>query len=324
MSGNDVMSIESMPVESTAERSPAIPGQSASPGASARPSAAAKPSVPGTLSDGAPLRMTVPAIDLRVFDALSTPVRLWNSPVFHGLDNIPETGPVMLVGNHTLLGGVDAPLLVHEIYHRTGRVVRGLAENVLMRVPPVRELVHRIGSVRGSRDNCRTLLDNGEAVIVFPGGGREAMRRKGEKYHLKWEGRTGFARMAIEAGAPILPTAMIGADDVFDVVFDGDHPVMSPLRWTVEALGIRGNLTPPLMRGIGPTVVPRPERFYYSIGTPIETTPWQDATDLDAAAEELQQVVRKALEEEITALLAERDRDRGRTLWGRVRGAVGL
>ncbi|MEU6561029.1 lysophospholipid acyltransferase family protein [Nocardia nova] len=276
------------------------------------------------LSDGAPLHMRVPALDLRFFDALSMPVRWWNSPVFHGLENLPGSGPVMLVGNHTLLGGVDAPLLVHEIYHRTGRVVRGLAENVLMRVPPVREMVHRIGSVRGSRDNCRTLLDHGEAVIVFPGGGREAMRHNRAKYQLEWEGRTGFARMAIESGVPILPTAMIGADDVFDVVFDGDHPVMSPLRWAVEALGIRANLTPPLMRGVGPTVLPRPERFYYSIGAPIETTPWRDAPDLDAAATELQRVVRKAVEEEITHLLAERDRDRGRTLWGRVRGAVGI
>lgn len=324
MSGNDSTSVE-FATDPTAAEGDAAPELHAA--AAADHSAVARgdhSAVPKSLSDGAPLRMTVPATDLRIFDALAMPVRLWNSPVFHGLDNIPESGPVMLVGNHTLLGGVDAPLLVHEIYHRTGRVVRGLAENVLMRVPPVRELVHRIGSVRGSRDNCRTLLDNGEAVIVFPGGGREAMRRKGEKYHLKWEGRTGFARMAIEAGAPILPTAMIGADDVFDVVFDGDHPVMSPLRWTVEALGIRGNLTPPLMRGIGPTFLPRPERFYYSIGAPIETTAWQDAPDLDAAAAELQQVVRKALEEEITHLLAERDRDRGRTLWGRVRDAVGL
>lgn len=279
---------------------------------------------PVTLSDGAPLQMTLSANDLRMFDVLTASVRMWNSPVFHGLENIPETGPVMLVGNHTLLGGVDGPLLVHEIYRRTGRVVRGLAENVLMRVPPVRELVHWIGAVRGSRENCRALLDNGQAVLVFPGGGREAMRRKGEKYQLKWEGRTGFARMAIETGATIVPTAMIGADDVFDVVFSGDHAVLLPLRRTVEVLGIRGNLTPPLMRGIGPTVVPRPERFYYSAGTPIETTAWRDATDPDAAAAELQQVVRKALEEEIIHLLAERERDAGRTLWGRVRGAVGI
>ncbi|MBO0853095.1 MAG: acyltransferase family protein [Nocardia sp.] len=276
------------------------------------------------LSDGAPLRRVVSENDIRIADVIAAPVRLWNSPVFHGVENLPESGPAVLVANHTMLGGIDGPLLVHEVHRQSGRVVRGLAENVLMIVPPVRDLVHWIGSVRGSRENCRALLDNGEAVLVFPGGGREAMRCKGEKYHLKWEGRTGFARMAIETGAPILPTAMIGADDVFDVVFDGEHPVMSPLRWTVEALGIRGNLTPPMMRGVGPTFIPRPERFYYSIGTPIETTPWQDAEDLDLAAADLQQVVRKALEEEITHLLAHRERDRGRTLWGRLRDVVGI
>ncbi|MCM6774197.1 acyltransferase family protein [Nocardia sp. CDC159] len=276
------------------------------------------------LSDGAPLHMSWGEIDRLIADSITAPVRAWTSPRFYGLDNIPDEGPVLLVGNHTLLGGVDAPLLVHEILVRRGRLVRGLAENVLMRVPPVRDLVHRMGSVRGTRANCRTLLANGEAVIVFPGGGREAMRRKGEKYVLKWEGRTGFARMAIEAGAPILPVAMIGADDVFDVVFDGDHPVMWPLRRTVEALGIRRELTPPLMRGLGPTWIPRPERFYYSVGSPIETGSWRDDDDLDAAAADLQVVVRKALEEEIKFLLDERERDSGRTLWGRMRSAVGF
>ncbi|WP_232534921.1 lysophospholipid acyltransferase family protein [Nocardia terpenica] len=278
----------------------------------------------GVLSDGAPLRIRLSDGDLRLFDALAAPVRMWTSPRFYGLDNIPDSGPVLLVGNHTLLGGVDAPLLLHEILHRRGRLVRGLAENVLMRVPAVRDLVHRMGSVRGNRANCRALLASGEAVIVFPGGGREAMRRKGEKYVLKWEGRTGFARMAIEAGAPVLPVAMIGADDVYDVVFDGDHPVMRPLRWAVEALGIRRELTPPLMRGLGPTLLPRPERFYYSVGTPIDTAPWRDTDDPDSAAAELQVVVRKALQEELTFLLGERDRDGGRTLWGRVRETVGL
>ncbi|MGV9677468.1 lysophospholipid acyltransferase family protein [Nocardia sp. NPDC003482] len=279
-------------------------------------------SMPAPLSDGAPMHMSWGDVERLVADALAAPVRAWNSPRFHGLDNIPETGPVLLVGNHTLLGGIDAPLLVHEIWLRRGRLVRGLAENVLMRLGPVRAFVHRLGSVRGTRENCRTLLANGEAVIVFPGGGREAMGRKDEKYALRWEGRTGFARMAIEAGVPILPVAMIGADDVFDVVFDGDHPLMWPLRRTVEALGIRRELTPPLMRGVGPTWIPRPERFYYSIGEAIETTPWRDAPDLDAAAAELQTVVRKGLEEELRFLLDERDRDSGRTLWGRVRAAL--
>ncbi|MFJ1456822.1 lysophospholipid acyltransferase family protein [Nocardia sp. N2S4-5] len=281
------------------------------------------PGLAGALSDGAPLRIPLRDSDIRAFDALTAPMRAWVSPVFHGLDNIPADGPVLLVGNHNFLG-IDTPLLWPEIARTRGRLVRGLAENVLITVPGVRHALHRVGCVRGNRANCRTLLEQGEMLLVFPGGGREAVRRKGEKYVLKWAGRTGFARMAIETGAPIVPVAMVGADDAFDILLDGQGAALRPLRTLVQALGLPPNLTPPLVTGFGPTWIPKPERFYYSAGTPIETTPWADADDLDAAAEELQAVVRKALEEELTFLLAERDKDRGRTLWGRARGALGL
>ncbi|MFE7801981.1 lysophospholipid acyltransferase family protein [Nocardia sp. NPDC057440] len=274
------------------------------------------------LSDGAPLTVSLTDTDLRVLDTLLAPLRAWTSPRYYGLENIPADGPVLLVGNHNLMGGIDAPLLLPEILRRRGRLIRGLAENVLISVPGVRELLHHFGAVRGSRRNCLALLARGEAVIVFPGGGREAVRRKNEKYVLKWEGRSGFAHMAIEAGAPIVPVAMIGVDDAYDIVLDGDHPVLRPLRWVVEALGLSKDLTPPLIRGIGPTVLPRPERFYFSAGAPIDPAPWRDAVDKHTAAVELRDIVRKELEEELKFLFAERERDSGRTLIGRLRGLL--
>ncbi|WP_067546356.1 lysophospholipid acyltransferase family protein [Nocardia crassostreae] len=286
-----------------------------------------QPSDKGTprgLTDGAPLHVELTDTDRRVIDVLTAPSRAWFSPRFHGLENIPADGPVLLVGNHTLAGGTDAPLLAHEVLVKRDRLVRGLAENVLIDVPVLRDGLHRLGIVRGNRHNCTTLLEQGEAVAVFPGGGREAMRGKGQKYKLLWEGRTGFARMAIETGAPIVPMAMIGGDDIYDIVFDGDDPVMRPLRKLVVGLGLRASLTPPLIRGVGPTLLPKPERFYYSLGTPIDTSPWRDADDPEEAALELQTVVRKALEGELDFLLAERDKDRGRSLLGRTLSAVGL
>ncbi|MEV0462747.1 lysophospholipid acyltransferase family protein [Nocardia tengchongensis] len=276
------------------------------------------------LTDGAPLHVDLTDTDRRIIDALMAPSRAWFSPRFYGMENFPLEGPVLLVGNHSLAGGTDAPLLAHEILERHDRLVRGLAENVLIDVPGLRDVLHRWGIVRGNRHNCTTLLEKGEAVAVFPGGGREAMRGKGQKYQLMWEGRTGFAKMAIAAGAPIVPIAMVGGDDVFDIVFDGDHPAMLPIRKAVEGLGLRSSLTPPLIRGLGPTLVPKPERFYFSLGTPIDTSPWRDVEDTEMAAVELQAVVKKALEGELDFLLAERDRDRGRSLLGRTLGRFGL
>lgn len=274
---------------------------------------------PPQLSDGAPLSIDLGTADLRFLEALLAPVRAWSAPRFFGLSNIPESGPVLLVANHNLLGLIDAPLLLPEVLRRRGRLIRGLAENVLIRVPGVRHMLHHYGSVRGTRENCRTLLEHGEAVIVFPGGGREAIRRKGEKYTLRWEGRTGFARLAIECGVPILPVAMIGIDDAYDILADKDDLLLRPLRRVVEGLGIHAELTPPLVRGLGPTVIPRPERFYFSVGTAVDPQPWCAAHDRAEAAQQLSLVVQKALREELTFLLGERDRDRGRTLAGRLR-----
>lgn len=273
------------------------------------------------LSDGAPLNPAPSEWDIRAFEAVLAPLRAWTSPKFYGLENIPAEGPVLIVANHNLLGGIDAPLIMPEILRVRGRLVRGLAEHVLM-VPGVRDFLHHFGAVRGTRSNCLALLERGEAVVVFPGGGREAIRRAGEKYELKWEGRTGFARMAIQAGVPIVPLAMIGIDDAYDIVFDGQHPVMSPVRWTCRLLGINTELSPPLVKGVGPTPLPRPERFYFSAGTPIDPTPWMEADDLDGASADLRDVVRKGLEEELQFLFNERDRDSGRTLVGRLRSVL--
>jgi 1-acyl-sn-glycerol-3-phosphate acyltransferase len=259
---------------------------------------------------------------IRRMDALAAPLRAWFSPRFHGLENIPTEGPALLVANHSLVA-LDGSLLMHEILRHHGRVLRGLGDHALMASPRVRRFVQRMGTVRGTRANCRALLENGQLVLVLPGGSREALRRKHETYVLKWEGRTGFAHTAIAAGVPIVPVAMIGSNDAFPVLVDGQHALMRPLRWLAKATGSDPELTPPLFHGIGPTFVPKPERFYYSVGEPIETTAWRDTENPAAAATELQSLVRKALEEELTFLLAERDCDRGRTLRGRVLEALG-
>ncbi|MGE5441823.1 MAG: hypothetical protein ACM3Q0_02020, partial [Bacteroidota bacterium] len=57
-------------------------------------------------------------------------------------------------------------------------------------------------------------------IVVFPGGGREVARRKGEQYKLIWKARTGFVRMAIRYGYPVVPFAQVGADDAFDILVD--------------------------------------------------------------------------------------------------------
>ncbi len=269
------------------------------------------------LSDGAPLTVSFTPYGMLFIDTLLAPLRAWVSPRFHGLENIPADGPVMLVGNHSLVA-IDVSLLHQELLHRRGRVLRGMGDDALMSSTPIRKMIQWQGSVRGSRENCRTLLEHGEMVLVLPGGTREAFRSKARKYALRWEGRTGFAQVAIEAGVPIVPVAMVGSNDAYDIVVDGDHAVMGPLRRLGER-GPRANPAPPLFHGIGPTFVPKPQRFYYSVGAPIDAAQWSGPGDRSA---ELQSVVHAALETELDFLLTEQARDRGRTLRGRIRGGL--
>ncbi|WP_232542395.1 lysophospholipid acyltransferase family protein [Nocardia bovistercoris] len=263
------------------------------------------------------MRITFGPDDLRRVDRLVAPMRAWFSPRFYGLDNIPAEGPVLLVANHSMIA-FDCGLLMTEIMHRHGRVVRGLGDHALMDRPAIRRAVQRIGGVRGTRENMRILLSRGEIVLVLPGGSAEAIRRKHERYALKWKGRTGFAEVAIETGARIVPVAMVGANDAYDVVVDGEHPLMWPMRW-YAARRDRSAITMPIFRGLGPTLIPKPQRFYYSFGEPIDATRWRGAGE---GALELQSAVRVAVEKEFAFLFAERDQDPGRTMSGRGRQAL--
>lgn len=273
------------------------------------------------LTDGAELTYRPSPADLRrAFTAL-TPARSYFAPRFYGLENIPADGPVLLVGNHTLFGVLDAPLMVERIYRDRGRFVRSLAENAHYAIAPWSALLQRGGAVRGTRDNCRALLAAGETVLVFPGGGREVAKRKGEKYQLIWKQRTGFARMAIEAGCPIVPFGAVGAEECFDIVADADHRVFWPARRVVEGLGGRWELAFPLVRGVGPSLLPRPARFYFGFGAPIGTATLTGRLDQDAAAWTLREQIAAAVTGQIAMLQAERDGDPQRHFGARLRAS---
>ena len=127
---------------------------------------------------------------------------------------------MLLAGNHTIYGVLDIPMLALGVYEETGRVVRGLGDDNHFAVPVWRDILTRLGAVRGTRENCGRLFEAGEAVLVFPGGGREVFKHKGERYKLVWKERVGFARLAIQYGVPIVPFASVGVEDMFEIVLE--------------------------------------------------------------------------------------------------------
>jgi 1-acyl-sn-glycerol-3-phosphate acyltransferase len=247
------------------------------------------------------------------------PLRALHSPRCLGIGNVPRRGGVMLAGNHTIYGVLDVPLMFAEIYERRGRVLRSLGDHAHYSVPVWRDLLTRFGTVRGTRDNCAELMAAGEPVLVFPGGGREVMKRKDEAYKLIWKERVGFVRLALVHGYPIVPFGAIGVDDAYDIHLDGDHTLMAPARAIAGMLTGRPEMVPPLATGVGP--LPRPERYYFGFGRPIPTRNAGDPND-EGLVRKLRDRVRTGVYAQIEELKAVRAADPERYPPARLRRSV--
>lgn len=175
----------------------------------------------------------------------------------HGLEHIPTEGPAVVAVNHSL-ATYDVALLVLAVYEYTGRVMRGLGDRSLFQTPVIRSTLPRIGAVDADPAAARALLEAGELVVVAPGGMREALRTRAERYQVQWEDRRGFARLAIQTGAPVVLAACPRADEVFTAY-------ANPLTPRIYA---RLKLPVPLARGLGPTLVPRPIALTHVVRPP--------------------------------------------------------
>lgn len=250
---------------------------------------------------------------------LSAPTRFYFKPVVLGLENLKPGGPYLFVGNHTIYGVMDVGLYAAELYIKKDIYLRGLGDFYHFKVPGWGDFLKALGAVVGTPEECSRLMREGWNVVVFPGGGREVCKRKGEAYKLIWKDRTGFARLAIEHGYEIVPFASVGPENAFSILADADDLKNSRLGRLLTEKGVMqtllrdGEAVPPLVRGIGPTMIPRPEKFYTRFGAPVSTAPLKDrAADPEAWWE-----VRRSVESEINRLFGrlllyrEQDTDKG-------------
>jgi 1-acyl-sn-glycerol-3-phosphate acyltransferase len=249
---------------------------------------------------------------------LLRPWRRLTSPRFTGLDQIPAERPLLFVGNHTLFGILDVPLMIAELWEQKHIYLRALGDHAHFKIPLWRDFMTQFGVVDGTRDNCRRLMEAGESILVFPGGGREVAKRKGEKYQLLWKERLGFARMAIRHRCTIVPFAAVGVEDSFDIVADAEDILATPLGKLIRGLRIRPEVVPPVAVGIGRTPLPRPERYYFSFGAPISTAVHEGRDDDEERCRAVRDATRAAVEAGITELRAYREIDPDRPLLARL------
>jgi 1-acyl-sn-glycerol-3-phosphate acyltransferase len=135
-------------------------------------------------------------------------------------DRLPTTGGALIVANHGGAIPPDAPAIMHGIEQQLGRRVYGLAENLFRSVPVVGTLWARGGGVAAHPDNAYRLLhDEGQFVLVFPEGTKATGKRFTERYQLHRFGRGGFVEIAMRAGVPVIPIAVVGAEESMPIVF---------------------------------------------------------------------------------------------------------
>jgi len=133
-----------------------------------------------------------------------------------GLEHIPATGPVLLVGNHS--GGTmiaDTFVFAQAFYDHFGpeRPFHQLAHDLLFKVAGARALVQRYGTIPASPANMRRALDRDAALLVYPGGDHETYRPSWESEEIGFAGRTGFVDLALEHDIPIVPVVAIGGQE---------------------------------------------------------------------------------------------------------------
>lgn len=233
-----------------------------------------------------------PAFSKRLSGLLDTLIEQVFDLEVEGEENLPD-GPFILVGNHAGAFPWDAVVLIRAFEQRN-RSVRPLLEDALMTAPFLGTWMSRLGCVRASQENALRILDRGEPVAVFPEGFLGLSKVYKHRYKLVRFGRGGFVRLAVKAGVPLVPVAILGAEDT--------APLLSKFRFLFRGTFVSYLPVTPLFPWLGPLgVLPLPAKWKIRILPPIEATEKLDddakAADVTEVAQGIHDQLQGALDE---------------------------
>jgi 1-acyl-sn-glycerol-3-phosphate acyltransferase len=132
----------------------------------------------------------------------------------YGAENLPKTGPVVVVANHSGTLPMDAAMLWADVVRKSNppRIARPVADHFVPMMPVIGTLFARSGMVGGSRGNARTLLEAGEMIMIFPEGVPGISKHFRDRYHLT-DWRVGHIELAIRHQAPVVPVGIVGPEE---------------------------------------------------------------------------------------------------------------
>jgi 1-acyl-sn-glycerol-3-phosphate acyltransferase len=197
-----------------------------------------------------------------------------------GAEHIPADGGGLIVANHAGTLPADALITRLDVFDQTGRHARELGADLVFRTPFVGEFARKTGATLASGDDADRLLASGELVAVWPEGYKGLGKAWRDRYKLQRFGRGGFVATALRAQVPIVPTAIVGSEEIYPLLFD--------LRIVSKALGlpyfpvVAQLLALPV---IGPfALLPLPSKWLIEYGEPIDTASMGPEVAEDAMA----------------------------------------
>jgi 1-acyl-sn-glycerol-3-phosphate acyltransferase len=220
-----------------------------------------------------------------------------------GVENVPSHGRALVVSNHSgSLFPFDASMLVGAIMkeHPLPRWPRPMVLNWAFELPFLSFFMRKVGGVPASPFNAIRLLEQDEIVMVFPEGVKGTGKPFSERYRLQRFGRGGFVEVALRTGSPIVPVAVVGAEEIYPKIADS--------QLLAKLLGAPFVPITPTLPWLGPLgLIPLPSRWRIEFCEPIDVSEYPpEAADDRALLFEISERVRDTIQEQLYEALVRR------------------
>ncbi len=226
----------------------------------------------------------------------------WFRIQMRGLEHVPAEGPALVVANHSGVLPLDALMLQTGLHdnHPAHRDLRLLGADLVYELPLLGTVARRAGHIRACPANAQALLAAGKAVGVFPEGFKGTGKPFSERYQLRRFGRGGFAAAAIKAQVPIIPCAIVGAEEIY--------PMIGNAKPVAELLNLPYFPITPLFPWLGPLgAVPLPSKWIIEFCPPVSTSGYDpELADDHGVIADLSGRVRGTVQRKLDDLLTER------------------
>lgn len=203
--------------------------------------------------------------------------RYWRVEVT-GAHHIPAHGAALLVSNHSGAIPFDGAMICAAVELRRERTLRFLYDRFVENIPPVDAFYRKMGGVVATRDNATALLSAGEPLLVFPEGVSGVAKPFGDRYRLRTFS-AGFARLALSLDVPIIPVAVVGAEEIY--------PMVGRIEGIGKAFGMPYVPVTPFFPFLGLLgTLPLPTKWYIRFGKPIRLSLADGQAHLQRAQQE--------------------------------------